>query len=130
MVINAEHLTGEERERLDTLAVNYVIAQSDGYQLGYAQAIRDFTEYIMDYWRGSDDGPQQSVLDSLVDLGVELGRRKHVAERNVEKAKDIGYEDFQYAHRLPNSPFERAMILFKKTNREEDDKKGDVINGS
>lgn len=121
MVINAEHLTGEERERLDTLAVNYVIAQSDGFQLGYAQAIRDFTEYIMDYWSGSDDGPQQSVLDSLVDLGVELGRRKRVAERNVEKAKDIGYEDFQWKRHLSNSPFESTMILFKKTNREEGD---------
>ena len=36
--------TKEDKELLDTAAVNYVIAQADGFQMGYAQAINDFTE--------------------------------------------------------------------------------------
>lgn len=86
--------TAEEKEWMDTIAVNYVVAQSDGFQLGYAQAINDFKESIIDYWNGSDDKPQQSVLDALVDLGVELRKRKQVAEKNIEKAKDMGYEQY------------------------------------
>ena len=76
--------TAEEKEWMDTIKVNYVVAQSDGFQLGYAQAINDFKESIIDYWNGSDDKPQQSVLDALVDLGVELRKRKQVAEKNIE----------------------------------------------
>lgn len=86
--------TAEEKEWMDTIVVNYVVAQSDGFQLGYAQAINDFKESIIDYWNGSDDKPQQSVLDALVDLGVELRKRKQVAEKNIEKAKDMGYEQY------------------------------------
>ena len=88
--------TAEEKEWMDTIAVNYVVAQSDGFQLGYAQAINDFKESIIGYWNGSDDKPQQSVLDALVDLGVELRKRKQVAEKNIEKAKDMGYEQYYY----------------------------------
>ena len=86
--------TDEEKEWMDTIAVNYVVAQSDGFQLGYAQAINDFKESIIDYWNGSDDKPQQSVLDALVDLGVELCKRKQVVEKNIETAKDKGYEQY------------------------------------
>lgn len=86
--------TAEEKEWMDTIAVNYVVAQSDGFQLGYAQAINDFKESIIDYWNGSDDKPQQSVLDALVDIGVELGKRKQVVEKNIETAKDKGYEQY------------------------------------
>jgi hypothetical protein len=50
--------TKEEKEWMDTLAINYIIAQADGFQLGYGQAISDFKEYIIDYWNGSDDKPQ------------------------------------------------------------------------
>ena len=88
--------TAEEKEWMDTIAVNYVVAQSDGFQLGYAQAINDFKESIIGYWNGSDDKPQQSVLDALVDLGVKLRKRKQVAEKNIEKAKDMGYEQYYY----------------------------------
>ena len=87
-------LTSEEKEWLDTVVINYIIAQSDGFQLGYAQAINDFTENIIDYWEGSDDKPQQSVLDALVDLGVELGKRKQNAVKNTDIAKDRGYEQY------------------------------------
>lgn len=84
--------TKEDKEFLETAAVNYVIAQADGFQMGYAQAINDFTECIMDYWQGSDDEPQKSVLDALVDMGVELEKRKQVAEENVKEANKRGYE--------------------------------------
>lgn len=86
--------TQDEKNWMDTLEVNYCIAQADGFQLGYAQAINDFNEYIIDYWNGSDDKPQQSVLDALVDLGVELSNRKQVANDNIEKAKEIGFEGY------------------------------------
>lgn len=86
--------TEDEKNWMDTVAVNYILAQSDGFRLGYAQAIRDFTENIIDYWNGSDDKPQQSVLDTLVDMGVELGKRKGRARRNIEIATDKGYEQF------------------------------------
>lgn len=41
--------TKEEKEWMDTITVNLIIAQADGFQLGYAQALSDFTEYIIDY---------------------------------------------------------------------------------
>lgn len=40
--------TAEEKEWMDTVAVNYVLAQSDGFQLGYAQAISDFTDTMLE----------------------------------------------------------------------------------
>lgn len=86
--------TSAEKEWMDTVAVNYIIGQADGFQLGYAQAIADFNENILDYWQGSDDKPQQSVLDTLVDLGVELGRRRGIAERNKSEAINNGYESY------------------------------------
>lgn len=88
--------TVDEKNWMDTLAVNYVVAQSDGFQLGYAQAISDFKEYIVDYWNGGDDKAQQSVLDALVDLGVELRKRQETVEKNIETAKEMGYEDIYY----------------------------------
>lgn len=87
-------LTSSEKEWMNTIAVNYIIGQSDGFQLGYAQAIADFNENILDYWKGSDDEPQQSVLDALVDLGAELGRRKGIAESNKSEATNNGYERY------------------------------------
>ena len=86
--------TTEEKEIMDAMAVNYIIAQADGFQLGYAQALSDMNTYIIDYWNSSDDKPQQSVLDMLVDLGVELGKRQETAKKNIEIAKDRGYENF------------------------------------
>ncbi len=86
--------TSAEKEWMNTVAVNYIIGQADGFQLGYAQAIADFNENILDYWRGSDDEPQQSVLDALVDLGVELGKRKGIAEKNKSEATSNGYEQY------------------------------------
>jgi hypothetical protein len=84
--------TAEEKEWMDTVAVNYIVAQSDGFQLGYAQAISDLTSSILDYWKGSDDEPQQSFLDALVDLGVELAKRRETARKNIEVVEKKGYE--------------------------------------
>ena len=108
-------LTKEDKELLETAAVNYVIAQADGFQMGYAQAINDFTEYIMDYWQGSDDEPQKSVLDALVDMGVELGKRKQVAEENVKEADKRGYEG--------NYKWDYGFRLFVKKENEPEKRK-------
>ena len=114
--------TEDERNWMDTLAVNYIIAQSDGFQLGYAQAIRDFTENILDYWKGSDDEPQQSVLDTLVDLGVELRNRQAVVEKNVETAERRGYEGYyNWQYKEKDENFERTVGLFTKCESEEGD---------
>ena len=83
---------GELAHEVDDL--DYCIAQADGFQLGYAQALSDFTEYITDYWNGSDDKPQKSILDAIADLGVELGNRKNVDKDNLEKAKEMGFEGY------------------------------------
>ncbi len=111
--------TSEEKEWMNTIAVNYIIAQSDGFQLGYSQAINDFTENIIDYWKGSDDQPQSSILDALVDLGIRLGKRKQIAEKNIETAKDRGYEryyNWQYKH--GDEPFSTTIGLFTKADAE------------
>lgn len=114
--------TKDERNWMDTLTTNYIIAQSDGFQLGYAQAIRDFTENILDYWKGSDDAPQQSVFDTLVDLGVELRKRQEVVEKNIATAKDRGYERY-YNWRFSgkDEDFWRTVGLFTKCESEEGD---------
>lgn len=117
--------TEDEKNWMDTLAVNYIIAQSDGFQLGYAQALSDFTENIIDYWNGSDDKPQQSILDALVDLGVELGKRKWIAEKNIEVAKENGYDDcYNWEYREKDKPFSRNVKLFTKDFEEEEDSAG------
>lgn len=114
--------TKNEKEMMDTIAVNYILAQSDGFQLGYAQAILDFTENIIDYWKSSDDAPQQSVLDALVDLGVELGNRKKVAEENIKKAKEQGFEQYySWQYKAKDLPFGRVLNLY--TRAESEDKK-------
>lgn len=114
------NFTKEEKEMLDTIAINYILAQSDGFQMGYAQAISDFTGSILDYWKGSDDEPQQSVLDALVNLGENLARRKQIAKKNIEDAKSIGYEQYyNWEYKKDSSSFGRIINLF--TKREEDD---------
>ena len=114
------NFTEEEKEMLDTIAVNYILAQSDGFQMGYAQAISDFTDSITDYWKGSDDEPQQSVLDALVDLGENLARRKQIAKENIENAETAGYEQYyNWQYKKDSSSIGRTINLF--TKREEDD---------
>lgn len=104
-----------EKEMMDTIAVNYILAQSDGFQLGYAQALSDFTANIIDYWNGSDDAPQQSILDVLIELGVELGNRKKVAEENVRQAKKRGFEQYyNWQYKSEDEPFGRVVRLFTK----------------
>ena len=93
--------TEEEKEWMNTVAANYILAQSDGFQLGYGTAIRDFVDYIADYWNSSNDKPQGGVLNALVDLGVELGKHQYTARINVEEAEKRGYEqyyDWEYFH--------------------------------
>lgn len=108
-------LTIDEMNWMDTLAVNYILAQSDGFQSGYAQAVSDLTEYISDYWDGSDDKPQKSLLDTLVDLGVKLSRRKGVAEDNLRRAKEEGYEAYYgWTFKRSDEPFARPVKLFTK----------------
>lgn len=110
--------TKEEKEWMDTLAVNHIIAQADGFQLGYGQALSDFTENIIDYWNGSDDKPQESVLNALVDLGVELAKRKETAAKNIETAKKRDYEKYYvWQYREEDESFSRTVPLFTKKNR-------------
>jgi len=105
--------TKEEKKMMDTLAVNYIIAQADGFQLGYGQALSDFVDNIIDYWNGSDDKPQASVLNTLADLGVELAKRKEIAAKNIETAKERDYEDYyRWQYRDKNEPFGRTVALF------------------
>lgn len=112
--------TTEEKEIMDEMAVNYIIAQADGFQLGYAQALSDINTYIIDYWNSSDDKPQQSVLDMLVDLGVELGKRQETAKKNIEIAKDRGYENYyRWKYRDKDEPFPRFVNLFTKMDGED-----------
>lgn len=109
-----EEFTEDEKNWMNTIAVNYIIAQSDGFQLGYAQAVNDFTKNIIDYWKNSDDEPQQSVLDTLVDLGVQLGKRKRVAEENIKLVKKEGYDQFEWFFTLNEECFPRRIGLFIK----------------
>lgn len=112
--------TDQEKEMMDTIAVNFIIAQADGFKLGYAQALSDFVDNIIDYWEGSDDKPQRSVLNTLVDLGVELGKRKETAEKNVSEAKKLGYERYyNWQFKRKDVPLERIVPLF--TKKEEGD---------
>lgn len=106
--------TEDEKNWMNTLSANYIVAQSDGFQLGYAQAISDFTENIISYWAGSDDKAQQSVLDTLVDLGEQLGKRKRVAEDNIKLVKKEGYDQFDWIFTLNDECFPRRMGLFIK----------------
>lgn len=113
--------TKEEKEWMDTIAVNLTIAQADGFQLGYAQALSDFTENIIDYWNSSDDKPQESVLNALVDLGVELAKRKEIAEKNIETAKERDYEKYYvWQYQEKGEPFSRTVPLFTKKEPQED----------
>ena len=107
-------LTEDEKKWMDAIAVNYIVGQSDGYQLGYAQALNDFTSNIVDYWNNSDDKPQQSVLDAIVDLGVELGKREKIAEDNIKLVKKEGYDQFEWFFALNDECFTRRMGLFIK----------------
>lgn len=114
--------TDQEKEMMDTIAVNYVIAQADGYQLGYAQAISDFIDNIIDYWEGSDDKPQSSVLHTLVDLGVNLSKRQETAKKNVCEAKTLGYEEYyNWPFKNKNKDFEIIVKLFTKFEEGETD---------
>jgi len=106
--------TEDEKNWMNTLSVNYIVAQSDGFQLGYAQAISDFTENIVSYWAGSDDKAQESVLDTLVDLGEQLGKRRRVAEDNIKLVKKEGYDKFEWFFNLNDECFPRRMGLFIK----------------
>lgn len=111
--------TEDEKNLMNTVAVNYILAQSDGFQLGYAQAVSDFTANIIDYWKGSDDEPQQSVLDAIVDMGVELERRKARAVKNRDEAIKAGYEQYynwQYKHK--EDSFGVTVNLYTKPDEE------------
>ena len=104
-----------EKEMMDTIAINYILAQSDGFQLGYAQALSDFTENIIDYWKSSDDAPQRSVLDALVDLGVELGNRKKIVEENIKQAKERGFEKYyNWQYKEKDESFGRIIGLYTR----------------
>lgn len=76
--------------------------------------MNDFTKNIIDYWKNSDDEPQQSVLDTLVDLGEQLGKRKRVAGENIKLVKKEGYDQFKWFFTLNDECFPRRMGLFIK----------------
>ena len=111
--------TAEEKEWMDTAAVNYIVAQSDGFQLGYAQAISDLTSNILDYWEGSDDKPQQSFLDTLVDLGENLAKRKEIAKKNMEVVSKRGYERYYHWQNSEKGEIGVSVNLFTKKEAEE-----------
>lgn len=105
--------TDQEKEMMDTIAVNYIIAQADGFRQGYGQAISDFVDSIVDYWEGSDDKPQSSILHTLVDLGVNLGKRQETAKANVSQAKNLGYEQcYNWQYKNKDLPLGRIVPLF------------------
>lgn len=113
-------LTEEKRELADIIAVNYVIAQSDGFQLGYAQAISDFIQSIHDYWTTGDDQPQLSVLDTIAELGENLANRKRIAKENMEKATEKGYApDIHWA------PIGGGPIIWLYTKHREEEAGGE-----
>lgn len=113
-----------EKEMMDTIAINYILAQSDGFQLGYAQALADFNENIVDYWKSSDDAPQQSILDTLVDLGDELGKRKKVVEENIKQAKERGFEQYyNWQYKEKNERFGRVVGVYTRAEPEESEDK-------
>ena len=116
---NVADFTAEEKEWMDTVAVNYIVAQSDGFQLGYAQAISDLTSNILDYGEGSDDKPQQSFLDTLVDLGVELAKRRETARKNIEMVNKKGYERYYIWSISENGEISVSVYLFTKKEAEE-----------
>ena len=120
---NVADFTAEEKEWMDTVAVNYIVAQSDGFQLGYAQAISDLTSNILDYWKGSDDEPQQSFLDALVDLGVELAKRRETARKNIEMVNKKGYERHYIWSISENGEISVSVYLF--TKKEDESEKTD-----
>ena len=118
---NVKDFTPEEKEMMDTIAVNYILAQADGFQLGYAQALADFTENIIDYWEGIDDKPQQCVLDLLVDLGVELGKRKIIAEKNIVETGKRGYKKYYiWEYKEADMKFSKRVALFTKIEEEKE----------
>lgn len=107
--------TEDEKNWMNTLSANYIVAQSDGFQLGYAQAVSDFTEYITDYWNASDDKPQISVLDALVDLGEQIRKRKQIVEDNIRMMKDAGYEQhYLWKYKFKDEAFPITIKLFTK----------------
>lgn len=107
-----------EKEMMDTIAVNYILAQSDGFQLGYAQALSDFTKNIIDYWKSSDDEPQESILDVLIDLGGELAKRKKVVEDNIEQVKKRGFERYyNWQYKEKDEPFGRVVGLYTRAEQ-------------
>lgn len=110
--------TAEEKEWMDTAAVNYIVAQSDGFQLGYAKAISDLTSNILDYWEGSDDKPQQSFLDALVDLGENLAKRKEIAKKNIEIVNKKGYERYYIWSISEEGEISVSTYLFTKKEDE------------
>lgn len=116
---NVADFTTEEKEWMDTVAVNYIVAQSDGFQLGYAQAISDLTSNILDYWKGSDDEPQQSFLDTLVDLGENLAKRKEIAKKNMESVSKRGYERYYNWRNSEKGEIGVSVNLFTKKEEEE-----------
>lgn len=116
---NVADFTTEEKEWMDTVAVNYIVAHSDGFQLGYAQAISDLTSNILDYWKGSDDEPQQSFLDTLVDLGENLAKRKEIAKKNMEVVSKRGYERYYNWRNSEKGEIGVSVNLFTKKEEEE-----------
>lgn len=99
--MNNNEFTENDKEWLNTMAVNYIIGQSDGFQQGYAQALNDFSDYLTDYCSGSDDKVHKSIIDALIDCGVELGSRKLTANKNDNEAEKEGFV------RIINFTFER-----------------------
>lgn len=93
------------------MAANYIIGQSDGFQQGYARALNDFSDYLTDYCSGSDDEVHKSIIDALIDCGVELVHLKITANKNDNEAEKEGLV------RIINFTFERKDGTYGPTVR-------------
>lgn len=82
-----------KNEILEMVVINVGIYQSDGFQQGYACAINDFIDNMVDYTKVSDDEITGDFLNTLVDMGKSLAKRKDVAEKNLVEAKKRGYTE-------------------------------------
>lgn len=109
--------SAEEKKWLDTVAVNYVIAQADGFQQGYGQAVQDFIHDIVDHqWGCSDDRIPESVLSVLFDLGKLHHKRENNATKNTEIASENGYEFHDYRLRLDSERAGQYVRVYLKSD--------------
>ena len=115
--------SAEEKKWLDTAAVNYVIAQADGFQQGYGQAVQDFIHDIVDHqWGCSDDRIPEAVLSVLFGLSQLYHKRKNNAKKNEEIALENGYQFHDHRLQLKTESAGQYVRIYLKANDSDVDK--------